>query len=286
MTLDIRASRGGLGADLRNTAQVVVAPFQAAVNAVVTPVVSFSDGLSNLAGLREENQRLRNRIESLEREAAQVGHLEAQVSELETLLALRLGEDLYQLAVSAEVTARGGTLDPTLTINRGTGDGVHPGQPVVDGQGALIGLVSEASEAGANVIPITSRRAPAVTVRLPDGQRGVVTGQGAGALGLSILEASDPVEGGELLVTYGPYGDSNAYPKGLDVGIVAEAAVPQFGIISARVEPMGDLERLEYVAVIPWPSAPSPQPGDGEFPGLSEVGAGSADPGGETDAGT
>ncbi len=286
MTLDIRASRGGLGADLRNTAQVVVAPFQAAVNAVVTPVVSFSDGLSNLAGLREENQRLRNRIESLERAAAQVGHLEAQVSELETLLALRLGEDLYQLAVSAEVTARGGTLDPTLTINRGTGDGVHPGQPVVDGQGALIGLVSEASEAGANVIPITSRRAPAVTVRLPDGQRGVVTGQGAGTLGLSILEASDPVEGGELLVTYGPYGDSNAYPKDLDVGIVAEAAVPQFGIISVRVEPMGDLERLEYVAVIPWPSAPSPQPGDGEFSGLSEVGAGSADRGGETDAGT
>ena len=72
-----------------------MAPLQAAVNAVVTPVVSFSDGLSNLAGLREENQRLRDRIESLEREAALVGHLEAQVSELETLLALRLGEDLY-----------------------------------------------------------------------------------------------------------------------------------------------------------------------------------------------
>ena len=256
MTLDIRASRGGFGADLRNTVQVVMAPFQAAVNAVVTPVVSFSDGLSNLAGLREENQRLRDRIESLEREAAQVGHLESQVSELETLLALRLGEDLYQLSVSAEVTARGGTLDPTLTIDRGTGDGVHTGQPVVDGQGALIGLVSEAGEAGASVIPITSRRAPAVTVRLPDGQRGVVTGQGAGALELSILEASGPLEGGELLVTFGPYGDSNAYPKDLDVGIVAEAADPQFGTIRVRVEPMGDIERLEYVAVIPWPPAP------------------------------
>lgn len=286
MTLDIRASRGGFGADLRNAAQVIIAPFQAAANAVVTPIVSFSDGLSNLAGLREENQRLRSRIESLEREAAQVGHLEAQVSELETLLALRLGEDLYQLAVSAEVTARGGTLDPTLTINRGTGDGVHPGQPVVDGEGALIGLVSEASETGANIIPITSRRAPAVTVRLPGGQRGVVTGQGAGALMLSILEASDPLEGGELLVTYGPYGDSNAYPKDLDVGIVAEAADPQFGIIRVGVEPMGDLERLEYVAVIPWPPAPSPQLGDSEFAGLSEVGAGAADRVGETDAGT
>lgn len=265
MTLDIRASRGGFGADLRNSAQVVIAPFQAAVNAVVTPVVSFSDGLSNLAGLREENQRLRDRIESLEREAAQVGHLEAQVSELETLLALRLGEDLYQLSVAAEVTARGGTLDPTLTIDRGTGDGVHTGQPVVDGQGALIGLVSEAGEVGASVIPITSRRAPAVTVRLPDGQRGVVTGQGAGALELSILDATDPVEGGELLVTFGPYGDSNAYPKDLDVGLVTEAADPQFGTIRVRVEPMGDLERLEYVAVVPWP--PGPQLLDGEADG-------------------
>ncbi|MDE0370720.1 MAG: rod shape-determining protein MreC [bacterium] len=264
MTLDIRASRGGFGADLRSTVQVVMAPLQAAVNAVVTPVVSFSDGLSNLAGLREENQRLRDRIESLEREAAQVGHLESQVSELETLLALRLGEDLYQLSVSAEVTARGGTLDPTLTIDRGTGDGVHTGQPVADGQGALIGLVSEAGEAAASVIPITSRRAPAVTVRLPDGQRGVVTGQGAGALELSILEASDPLEGGELLVTFGPYGDSNAYPKDLDVGIVAEAADPQFGTIRVRVEPTGDLQRLEYVAVIPWPPAPQLRAGEAD----------------------
>ena len=68
-----------------------------------------------------------------------------------------------------------------------------------------------------------------------------------------------------MLVTFGPYGDSNAYPKDLDVGIVAEAADPQFGTIRVRVEPMGDLERLEYVAVVPWP--PGPQLLDGETDG-------------------
>lgn len=278
MTFDIRASRGGLGADLRGTVQTVVAPFHGAVNAVVTPIVGFSDGLSNLAGLRDENQRLRDRIESLEREAAQVGHLEAQVSELETLLALRLSEDLLQLAVSAEVTGRGGTLDPTLTINRGTGDGVHTGQPVVDGQGALIGLVSEAGETGANVIPITSRRAPAVTVRLAGGRRGVVTGVGGGVLELAILDASEPVEGGELLVTYGPYGDSNAYPKDLDVGIVAEPAEPRFGIVRVQVEPLGDLDRAEYVAVIPWPPAPGPETAGDDGATVPDPEGGVADP--------
>ena len=157
---------------------------------------------------------------------------------------------------------------------------------MVDGQGALIGLVSDASEAGATVTLITSRRAPAVTVRLPDGQRGVVTGQGSGGLELSILEASDPVEGDELLVTYGPYGDSSAYPKDLDIGIVAEAADPQFGIIRAKVEPLGDFDRLEYVSVIPWPPAPAQPPPDGQSAEFPEAGAGATDLIGDTDGGT
>jgi len=235
--------------------------------------VDFSDGLSNLAGLRDENERLRDRIQTLEREVAQVGHLQAELSELETLLALRLSDDLFGLAVPAEVTGRGGALNPTLTINQGTSDGVHSGQPVVDGQGGLVGVVSESGSTGATVVLITSRRAPAVTVGLSDGRRGLVKGLGAGALELSILEADQPVEAGELLVTFGPFGESNAYPKGLSVGLVAEDADPRFGTLTARVEPLGELDEVEYVAVIPWPPAPIPaeedpeeiiEPADGE----------------------
>ena len=146
---------------------------------------------------------------------------------------------------------------------------------MVDGQGGLVGVVSESGPTGATIVLITSRRAPAVTVGLADGRRGVVKGLGAGTLELSILEADQPVEAGELLVTFGPYGDSNAYPKGLSVGLVAEDADPRFGTITARVEPLGELDEVEYVAVIPWPPAPSPleedqeeviEPVDGETP--------------------
>lgn len=275
MTIDIRSTSGGYGSDLRSFAQWVTGPVQSAINTVVNPIVDFSDALSNLAGLREENERLRDRIGILEREVAQVGHLQAELSELETLLALRLSDDLFGLAVPAEVTGRGGALDPTLTINQGASDGVYSGQPVVDGQGGLVGVVSESGPTGATIVLITSRRAPAVTVGLADGRRGVVKGLGAGTLELSILEADQPVEAGELLVTFGPYGDSNAYPKGLSVGLVAEDADPRFGTITARIEPLGELDEVEYVAVIPWPPAPSPleedqeeviEPVDGETP--------------------
>lgn len=234
----------------------MAAPIQAGVNAVVTPVIDFADGLANLGGLRQENERLRERIAELESEAVRVGHLEDQVEELGVLLGLRLEDDLQELAVAAEVTGRAGNLDPTLLINRGTDDGVHTGQPVVDGQGALIGVVSDAGERSSVVTPVTSRRAPAVTVRLADNRRGIVEGQGTGGLRLSILDADAPVSEGELLITFGPYGDSDSYPKGLDVGTVSEPASPRSGVIRVDVAPLGDSDRVQYVAVIPWPPSP------------------------------
>lgn len=256
MTFDVRSSSGGVGATLRNGAKFVATPLQAGINTVVTPLVGFADGLANLAGLRQENERLRERIAELEGEVVRVGHLEDRVEELDVLLGLSLEDDIHELAVYAEVTGRAGNLDPTLFLNRGTDDGVHPGQPVVDGQGALVGVVSEAVEGSSVVIPITSHHAPAVTVRLSDDRRGIVEGLATGGLQLSILDADSPVAEGELLVTFGPYGNSHSYPKGLLVGAVTESASPRSGVIRVNATPMGDLDRVEYVGVLPWPPSP------------------------------
>ena len=268
MTYDVRASSRGFGGALRSGAQFLVSPIQSGVNAVVTPIVQYADGLANLAGLRAENERLRARIGELERDVVQVSRLETQVEELRVLLDLRLEGDLQELAVNAEVTGRGGTLDPALIIDRGTRDGVHAGQPVVDSRGSLVGVVSEAGDQVATVLPMTSRRAPAVSVRLPDGRRGVVEGQGAGSLALLIFDAEAPVDEGALLITYGPHGESDSYPKGLDVGRVAAPGSPRSGVIRTRVAPLADLDRVEYVSVIPWPPAPDRLEDGGEAPAV------------------
>ena len=276
MTFDIRSSSQGVGGTLRNGVQTVVAPLQSAMNAVIDPVVDFADGLANLAGLRLENERLRSRIEDLERDVVHVANLEADVSELSELLDLQLLGNLQNIAVNAEVTARGGTFEQSFTINKGTVDGVQLGQPVVDARGALVGVVSDVAEHSASVIPITSRQAPAVTVRLPNGVRGSVEGQGTGRLILSILDANQRVLEGQLLQTFGPFGSSDAYPKGLDVGTVLISSTPQAGTIRVQVEPLADLDRIEFVAVIPWPpdledTAPGSENG-AELPALDENG--------------
>jgi rod shape-determining protein MreC len=256
MTFDIRSSNSGVGGTLRSGVQTVAAPIQGALNAVIIPVVDFADGLANLAGLRQENERLRERIEDLERESVRVANLEAQNAELGELLGLQLLGDLQDIAINAEVSARGGTFEQSFTIDKGTIDGIQVGQPVVDARGALVGVISDVTERSASVLPITSRQAPGVTVRLPNGIRGSVEGQGTGRLLLSILEADQRVLEGQLLQTFGPFGTSDAYPKGLDVGTVLASTTPEQGTIIVQVEPLADLDRIEFVAVIPWPPDP------------------------------
>lgn len=291
MTFDIRSSRRGVGGTMRDGLQTVLSPVQSAAAAILDPIVDFAGGLANLAGLRQENQRLRDRLEELERESAGTAHLQSRVSELEALLGLQLSDDLQETAVNAEITGRAGALDRSYIIDAGTRDGVQEGQPVVDAQGALVGVVAETSEAGAAVIPLTSRRAPGITVRLSDGRRGVVEGQGAGRLLLSVLAAVAPVWAGDYLETFGPYGASDSYPKGLAVGTVQESSSPRSGSIQVPVEPLADLERLEFVAVIPWPPSPDqleeslgavssePEAGAPEEAGAAQDGSGGGEDG-------
>ena len=120
------------------------------------------------------------------------------------LLDLELLGNLQDIAVHAEVTGRGGTFEQAFTINKGTADGIQKGHPVVDARGALVGVVAEVSEHSASVIPITSRDAPAVTVRLENGIRGAVEGQGTGRLVLSILDADRRVREGAVAANLRP----------------------------------------------------------------------------------
>lgn len=272
MTFDIRSSSQGVAGTLRNGAQSLASPIQGVLNRVIDPIVDFADGLANLAGLREENARLRERIDELERDAVRIQALENDVTALRELLDLSLPGDLDEIGIAAEVTGRGGTLDLAFTIDKGTLDGVQVNQPVVDAGGALVGVVADASEASSSVVPITSRQAPGVVVMLEDRGRGVVTGQGTGTLELQVIaESATRVLEGDLLETFGPYESSNQYPRGLLVGTVLESATPVAGQFVVDVEPLFDLDRLQFVVVIPWPpqDATPPEPEAGEGPATS-----------------
>lgn len=255
MTFDIRSSSQGVAGTLRNGAQTLAGPVQGLLNRIVDPIVDFGDGLANLAGLREENNRLRDRIAELEQAVVQIETLRNENTGLRELLDLALPSNLQDIGITAEVTGRGGTLDQAFTVDKGTSDGVQVGQPAVNAEGALVGVVAEVSESSSSIVPITSPNAPGVVVQLKDGTRGIVQAGGTGRLVLAVFsEEPTRVLEGDLLTTYGPYETSTQYPRGLLVGRAAESATPVAGSFEVDVEPIvANVDRVLFVMIIPWP---------------------------------
>ena len=139
-TLDVRGDQGGLGEGLRDGAQTIFSPLQKAATAVTRPIVGFIDGVSNLAGLREENDRLRQQLAELEAAAQETETLQARVEQLEREADLDVPGELT--AITARIFADGASdFDRVRFIDKGSESGLVNGQAVIDGNtGGLVGI--------------------------------------------------------------------------------------------------------------------------------------------------
>ncbi|MDJ0791349.1 MAG: rod shape-determining protein MreC [Acidimicrobiia bacterium] len=257
-TFDVRSEGDGVGDVLREGTQSVFTPAQKAVDWVVTPVVGLVDGVANLAGLRDENDRLVDRVRELEAQVRATDALEEQVAQLELINGLVVPEEL------STVTARmysGGVspFDNVRFIDKGANDGVVVGQAVVDEDG-LVGRVDLVSANDARIRLITD---PLVSVGVrvqSTNETGIATGRGDGPLRLEMFRANEPVQAGDLVVT-----DGSRFPPGLVVGTVATTAQAEVGfVLRSSVDPAANLSEVDYVRVIVGfsPVDPSLETGD------------------------
>lgn len=180
-----------------------------------------ADILTGTAALREENRALKAELSRL-RPLARTGELAAGENErLRALLDLpRRGLDLDLTA--AWRTARSfDNWQQGLTLDRGTDQGLAPGQCVIDQGGALVGRVAEAGRGWAAVTLVTDPAFRAAGQAAVSGVPGALEGDlsllAEGKLALTCLTRSDRVAAGESVVTFG--GGEN-YPSGLTVGRV------------------------------------------------------------------
>ena len=150
---------------------------------------------------------------------------ESQLSQLSDLLGLK--ESLDADSVPAVVIANGlSNFRYTITINKGSVDGVEMDQPVVTGSSQapiLVGRVIRVSAISAEVELIIDRNS-AVAGRLSvSHETGQVQGQGEGDLRMSLVTPGTSVAGDETVVTQGyeVNGQQGLYPPGLVIGQVS-----------------------------------------------------------------
>lgn len=243
-TFDVRADGTGAGEVLREGAQALFTPMQKVADAVARPVVGFVDGISNLAGLREENERLQERVRELERRLQDTASLASRLEALESINKLDPPAELT--AITARIFASGpNDFESVRFIDKGKEDGVVVGQAVIDENG-LVGRIDVVSDNGARVRLITDPNV-SVGVRIPSTQEtGWVTGRNNGPLRLEMFGSTQPVREGDTVIT-----DGSRFPAGIPVGIVLDTAQAEAGFkLITDVSPAVNISQLDFVKVI------------------------------------
>jgi len=217
----------------------------------------FGDTAGSIRQLREAREELtaaRARLQEMDRITREILELRRQNEALKDQL--DFGRTLPPERIAAEVIARDtDNLFSTLTINKGSRQGVVKGMPVVAYQGDLEGLVGKVVLVGpgsAQILPLYDPQCM-VSARVDSTRdEGLVQGEGKdrGAVVMTYVKkiAKDKISYGDLVVTSGLGG---LYPKGINIGRIRDIKAPTYETsLVLQVEPIVDFDKLEYLFLL------------------------------------
>ena len=190
----------------------------------------------------------------MEAEIRQARDDSAENERLKELLGLQEERpDLTEDIVLATITEHAVTnWAATLTISRGTNDGLEVGDCVIDETGALVGTISAVGTNWATILTLVDTDTSLGAQVFRTGDLGVAQGDFSlmreNRLRLDYLPADCDLLGGDLVVTSGLGG---FFPAGLVIGSVEELQMDDSGASSyAILAPAVDFSSLQQVVVI------------------------------------
>lgn len=234
----------------------VVSPIQEGASRALKPVRDLFGWFGDTLDAKEERDKLRDELEEARRAAIANAAAAREAEQLRKLLGL---DEELSLDEMGPVTARVITRSPTLwystvSINKGTSDGVRVDQPVVNGDG-LVGTVTAATGNSAIVTLITDHTSGVSAVVNESGVAGVVqpaVGKPDDLL-LEYIRRGDRIEEGQTIVTAGSRSRryESLFPPGIPVGEVTKVDDEEVDVYQrVHVRPFAQLRRLDVVQVL------------------------------------
>lgn len=225
----------------------VLEPFARGARIVAQRVGNGLSLLGRIAELDQENQQLTRDIGLARAEITKLKdglveldalrkRLEAPLPpEIKTVVAGVIGHD----AIS-------GT--KTMTINRGSRDGIKKGVAVLDSGGVMVGRVQEVLAGQAEVLLLADDRSALPTLLAESRGTGITRGELGLGLKMTDIPQQETVNVGDTVETSGLGGD---IPKGLAIGSVEAVETAANALFQvARIRPFADVTRLEFVHVV------------------------------------
>ncbi|MBA3607308.1 MAG: rod shape-determining protein MreC [Chthoniobacterales bacterium] len=226
-----------------------ISPFLKTGSGLERQISSVRAGLKSLEELERDNAALRVENRSLKATNEALRDVEHEVNRLRHALNYR-ERSLFRL-VPAEVVSRdSSTWWRTVTINRGSVDGLAPEMPVLTDEG-LVGRTTTVSENISVVILISDENCRVAASVEGTREQGIVTGERvAGSLSpmldLNYLSKQAELKEGQKVYTSGVGG---VFPSGLFVGTIKRFQVRALDS-QAKLTPAVDLAKLEDVFVV------------------------------------
>lgn len=256
ITVDYRAGEEGPLAAAGRATSSALAPMQQAVSNVVQPVSNFFSSLAKLPSLSRHNGELQRQVDDLKTAQQENQELSRRIESLEQLLGL---QSVTSHTIAARVIASGvSNFEWSITIDRGSVDGIQGDMPVVTGASdgpRLVGRVIRVTPIS-SVVQLIIDRDFAVAGKLSTSQEaGLVMGRGENDLRMGHLRPGIQVSETEpesvFTLGYEVNGQRGLYPPGILIGTVSRAfSEPDSVESSVTIRPAVDFSTLQYVLVI------------------------------------
>ena len=214
----------------------------------------FIDSVSDLSNTYQENQSLKQKIDTIHELEVQLSELKRDNQKMKETLKLQDTLNDYTL-VNATVIARNpDTWRDVITINKGSNDGIQPQMSVMSDNG-LVGKVMDVNPTNARVALLSNAdntlvRVAAMIQNEKEPIYGTITGYDdkTNMLVMSQIQATQDIKVGDKVVTSGLGGIS---PNSLYIGTVEEVAMDRFGLYKeVKIRPAADTNDVRYVTVV------------------------------------
>lgn len=241
-----------VGGPFKAIADVTVIPLQKGINFVGSWLGDLSDNFETLRQVKEENEILRDKLETLMTENS---YLQEDRHELERL------QDLYQLdqyyadypKTAAHVISKdSGNWFSTFTIDKGSADGLAKDMNVL-ADGGLAGIITDVGPTWAKVRAIIDDTSNVSGMALTTSDRCIVRGDlsliGDGQIRFEQMENNDnEVKVGDQIVT--SY-ISDRFLQGILIGYISEVTVDSNNLTrSGYITPAVNFRDIQEVLVI------------------------------------
>ena len=235
---------------LKDALNVISTPFRVAFDYCADGIKGFSEYFTEFDRISKENELLRQENDELKGLKSEIEVLKQENAWLRDFLEIKNHNTTFEFADATVIGKSAGSVNSTITVNKGSLHGIEVGMTVINGQG-LVGRVMEVGLTSSEVICITDISASAGAIIERSALSGIIEGysnEKCRFLYTTGLSNFEDVAVGDSVITSGK---GSIYPYGLQIGTVVEVKIDDASrSVIATVETAVNFEDISRVMII------------------------------------